>query len=81
MLICLTQAEAEEVTLMDTVSLVYYFDFQGQDKKSKMKHAMADLYIQSNLIQHPLYVLPPSHCAHKTLGTEIPYVISKGIPQ
>jgi hypothetical protein len=36
--------------------------------------------VQSNLDAVPPYILPPLHCAHESLRTEIPYVISEGIP-
>jgi hypothetical protein len=38
-----------------------------------------DCNLQSNLETAPLYLPQPLHCAHGSLGTEIPYVISKGI--
>jgi hypothetical protein len=38
-----------------------------------------DSEVQSNPDTAPLYIRPPSHCAHESLVSEIPYVISKGI--
>jgi hypothetical protein len=37
--------------------------------------------IQSNPDTAPVYIPPPSHCAHETLEMKIPYVIAEGIPQ
>jgi hypothetical protein len=39
-----------------------------------------NIQIQSNTEKGPLYVWLLSHCAHKSLGTEIPYVNSTGNP-
>jgi hypothetical protein len=36
--------------------------------------------LYSNSDTAPLYILPHSQCTYKSLGTEIPYAILKGIP-
>jgi hypothetical protein len=40
--------------------------------------SLCQIHIQSNPITAPLYIPPPLHFTLESLGTEIPYVISKG---
>jgi hypothetical protein len=41
---------------------------------------MHEVYVMQSTPDTLLLLIPPSsHCAHRSLGTEIPYAISEGI--